>query len=512
MNDRRGMSRVSANAISNYIGQSYSMLIMLSSVPIYIKFLGAEAFGLIGFFVLLQNFTGLLDFGLSATINRQVARARASINGFASFKNLLRTIEVGFMIVSLAIIVTMYLSSSLLANNWIKSVKLNSDDISYCLELMALIISLKLYSTFYRSGINGFEDQVWNNKNFALINTLKYVGAIILLIFISQEITIYFEYQLVIAGFEVALLHRRLHRNISSHVISQRSIKIEWFEIAKIMPFSMSIAYTSAAVIVIMQLDKLLLSSSISLEELGYLNIISTITGLILVMATPIFLAYLPKITMLATNKQTVEMKSAYTEMTKLLTLFTATITAMIACNAPSILYAITGSIGAQVWGADVLIYYAIGTGFYVLGSAQYYILNAFGNLRLYVIGCTASLVILTPIIYLITQSYGVLGASRIWMFYGFTWFTVWGGLVHHKALPTFHLKWLMRDILPLLISVIIVTFIVSRLINIGHNESRILIVAEGLIIGTVVLIVNAFWLSSFRTLVKRKLNKNNLL
>jgi O-antigen/teichoic acid export membrane protein len=507
MSSRRGMSRVSNNAISNYIGQSYSMLITLASIPIYIKFLGTEAFGLIGFFVLLQNFTGLLDFGLSATINRQIALARARINGFATFRNLLRTIELGFIILSIVIIVTMYLSSSIIASSWINPVKLTSVDISYCLKLMAFIISLKLYSTFYRSGINGFEDQVWNNKNIALINTLKYVGGIVILISISRKITIYFEYQLIIAGFEVVLLYRRLYKNISDYIVDQKLIKIEWFEVAKIMPFSLSIAYTSATVIIIMQLDKLLLSSSISLEELGYLNIISTITGVILVMATPIFLAYLPKITMLTTNKKTVEMKSAYTEMTKLLTLLTATVTAMIACNAPGVIFAITGSVGAQIWGADALIYYAIGTGFYVLGSAQYYILNALGNLRLYVIGCSASLAILIPTIYLITQSHGVFGTSLIWMFYGFIWFIVWGGIVHHKALPTFHLQWLMKDILPLLISVILMTSIISRLINISHNESRILIIIEGTIIGVAVLLVNAFWLNGFRAKIKKICN-----
>ena len=69
-------ARVSHNAISNYIGQAYSMFITLASVPICIKYLGTEAYGLIGFFVLLQNFTSFLDFGLSITINRLIAQAK----------------------------------------------------------------------------------------------------------------------------------------------------------------------------------------------------------------------------------------------------------------------------------------------------------------------------------------------------------------------------------------------------------------------------------------------------
>lgn len=501
-------ARVSHNAISNYIGQAYSMFITLASVPIFIKYLGTEAYGLIGFFVLLQNFTSFLDFGLSITINRLIAQAKVIINGFAPFGYLLKAIEYGFMIVSIAITTTMYLNSDFISSKWIKSTTLAHTGIAYSLELMSLIIALKLYATFYRSGINGFEDQIWNNKVNILINTLKYGGSIVLLIFFSQNITTYFEYQLIIAVFEVIVLRQRFYKNMPNLVVYHRSDKIDWLEILKIVPFALSITYTSAAVIIIMQLDKLLLSSTISLKELGYLNVISSVTGLILVMATPIFLAYFPKITALAANNKAVEMRAVYTDMTKIVALITASATAMIACNAEGIIYAITGSRAAQAWSSEVLVYYAIGTGFYVLGSVPYYLLNSLGNLKLYVLGCTISLVFLTPAIFFIVQTYGVLGVSYLWMLYGFIWFILWGMLVHNKVLPKFHTQWLFKDIAPLVVSTGITTFIVSYLINISENESRALIVVQGLVIGAVILLTNAFWLKGFRVVLQNIFDK----
>ncbi|MDE2060547.1 MAG: hypothetical protein KGL31_00010 [candidate division NC10 bacterium] len=45
---------VKRNIIANTLGRGWSMLMGLVFVPLYIKFLGMEAYGLIGFFATLQ--------------------------------------------------------------------------------------------------------------------------------------------------------------------------------------------------------------------------------------------------------------------------------------------------------------------------------------------------------------------------------------------------------------------------------------------------------------------------
>lgn len=507
MNKQWGISKVSINVISNYIGQSYSVLITLASIPICIKYLGTEAYGLIGFFMLLQSFIVIFDFGLSATINHKIARARARLSGsdFKTLLDVLKVSEILFLLISIVFVALIYFGSTMLSNKWMKPVLLDQNTISYCLKLMGLIVGLKLYSTFYRSGINGFEDQIWNNKNNILINTFKYGGAITLVTFFSQEVKNYFEYQLIIAFAEMILLRKRIYKNIINHIGYSKSLKINWTEFYKLIPFSLSVAFTSGVAVVTMQLDKVLLSSIISLDAFGYLSIISTVTSLIFIMVTPVFSAYLPKITTLATKNQTVEMTAVYRQMTQIVALITASVTAMIACNAEGILYVISGNKAVQAWGAEILIYYAIGTGFYVLGSTQYYILNALGNLKIYVFCSTFFLIILAPIIFIIAKTYGVLGTSCTWMVYGFSWFIIWGAIVHHKVLPKFHTQWLLKDITPLLMSVSITTFIVSHVMNINESDSRGLIIAASLAIGIVILLINALWLNSFREVVMKK-------
>lgn len=43
------------NIVASYFSQAYVTLIGIVILPLYIKFMGAEAYGLIGFFTLLQE-------------------------------------------------------------------------------------------------------------------------------------------------------------------------------------------------------------------------------------------------------------------------------------------------------------------------------------------------------------------------------------------------------------------------------------------------------------------------
>ena len=52
------------------------------AVPFYIRFIGVEGYGLVGFYGTLRaTLNSFLDFGLTATINREIARYRHLLQG-----------------------------------------------------------------------------------------------------------------------------------------------------------------------------------------------------------------------------------------------------------------------------------------------------------------------------------------------------------------------------------------------------------------------------------------------
>ncbi len=62
------------NTIANFIGLGYTTIIGIVVLPFYLQYLGAEAFGLIGFFIALQAWLQLFDMGTSPMLSRQAAQ------------------------------------------------------------------------------------------------------------------------------------------------------------------------------------------------------------------------------------------------------------------------------------------------------------------------------------------------------------------------------------------------------------------------------------------------------
>ena len=65
---------VRRNAIANFVGQGWTALIGLAFIPIYIRLLGIEAYGLVGVFAVLQSWLAILDLGLTPTLSREMAK------------------------------------------------------------------------------------------------------------------------------------------------------------------------------------------------------------------------------------------------------------------------------------------------------------------------------------------------------------------------------------------------------------------------------------------------------
>ena len=66
----------------------------LAFVPLYIKFMGIESYGIVGIFASLQAIFSLLDMGLSTTLNRELARLSAIPSREQEMRDLLRTLEI----------------------------------------------------------------------------------------------------------------------------------------------------------------------------------------------------------------------------------------------------------------------------------------------------------------------------------------------------------------------------------------------------------------------------------
>lgn len=460
------------NAITSYIALGYTTVVGLIVLPMYLKYLGAEAYGLVGFFTLMQAWMNLFDVGISPTLGRYIAIARGNENGFEKFIKLLRSFEIIFFVLASISIVVLFLLSDWFSQSWIKAEQLNVDTISYCISIMGIIVGLRFFSSLYRSGIDGMEDQVWlNGVNIAIVS-LKFIGALILLHYITNDIKVFFEYQLFIGLIEVLLLSSRLYK-ILPNLCSNYGIHFSFSSVKETAPFAMSIAYTAGIQVVILQLDKLILSGRLSLSEFGYYALITVAANGIILFFSPLARAILPRMTLLISKGNIDEMLSIYRGATQVIMVLVVSISIVMGVYGGELLFAWTGNQNVVAWGKDVFLWLVMANAILAINSLQYSLQYAFGDLSLHVRGVTISAILQIPIIYYAATQYGAIGVAISWFVFRLIWFFIWTPLVHNKFVPKLHLKWLLGDIAPIMFLGIIGAFILNLFFNIV-SDSRI--------------------------------------
>ncbi|MDA8175353.1 MAG: oligosaccharide flippase family protein [Nitrospiraceae bacterium] len=452
------------NTIANYAGQGYTALIVIIMMPLYLRYLGAEAYGLVGFFIVMQAWFGLLDMGLSPTLSRQIAHARGlQGDGQMDLRVMLRTIEWIFLLTGAAVAAGVWMGSPWIAAHWLKVKTLPISEVVYCIRLMGIMMGLRWFASLYRGGIQGMEQMVWLGGANIVIATLRYVGLYVLLRWITQAPAYFFDYELAISVVGLCVLAFKFYRCLPPDRVAARFSPAVF---KRVLPFTGGMAYASAVWVLYTQIDKLILSKALSLKEFGYFTLVTVVSNGLISLIGPVSQAIMPRMTMLLSQGDKEAMDSVYHKATQ----FTASIVFPLAGTltifARQSLFAWTGSREASAWAGPVLSWYIMGTGILAVASFPYYLQYAYGKLKLHVLNNTVNVLVQGPVLAYAAFKYGAMGVAISWFVMRALWFSVFPYIVHRKFAPGIHGKWLKTDIFPSLAASLIVLGIINGIMR----------------------------------------------
>ena len=491
------LTPITINTLANYLGLIYAISLSIFIYPLYLHYLGAEALGLVGFFTLLQSWLQLLDMGLSPMLSRQIAASSGNEASLMDTKKLVRSLEIIFIGIALIVFISTLAGSQWIANEWLHIKHLSIEKVNISIILMGAILALRFISTVYRSGLQGMERQVWLNILNSLIATLRFLGALFLLIYVSQDIVDFFLYQLFVSTLELFLFLLSFYFFYPSK--KKIGFRFFWASLKPSLPFAGGIAFTAGLWIVITQIDKTILSTVLSLSEFGYFAIIIAFAAGITQLSSPISQAILPRMTALLARGEKQSMLDLYRQSTQIMAMIIFPVAAMVSTYSTEVIYAWTGSQEAAKWGGDVLSWYALGNGVLAISAFQYYLQFAHGNLKMHVVYNAISAIIQIPIIIYSAINFGALGVAITWFVLRVITFILWTPIVHHKFAPGIHIKWLLLDIAPFLLSSLCFIAIFQKMdINFySYERWQILIILS--LMGGVILLANLFISKSIR-------------
>jgi O-antigen/teichoic acid export membrane protein len=141
------------NIIAKYFGQGWRAAKVILFVPLYIKYLGVEAYGLIGIFAMVQVWLSLLDVGMKPALGREKSRFSGGALNVQSIWDLLRSIEIVSIFIALSISLIIWSASRRLATDWANSQSMPVDIVAIAFSLMGLVTALQFIESIYTSSL-----------------------------------------------------------------------------------------------------------------------------------------------------------------------------------------------------------------------------------------------------------------------------------------------------------------------------------------------------------------------
>jgi O-antigen/teichoic acid export membrane protein len=433
----------------------------LAFIPLYIRFLGIEAYGLIGIFALLQVWLSLLDLGLTPTISREMARFTGGGHDPQSIRDLLRSVEIIAFGVAGLVALAIWLTSGWLATHWLRAEALPLDVVANALRVMGIVVALRFVESIYRSSIIGLQHQVRLNAVVAVAATLRGAGAVLVLALISPSVTAFFVWQGVVSAISVCLLWWILHRSLPASTLSTR-LSLE--PLRNVWRFAAGTVLLTLLGLLLSQTDKVILSSILSLGSFAIYSLAYTGASAVRLLAIPIDQAVFPRLTQLYQEGDEAGLARLYHKATQYSAVLMGGIGLFLIVFGREVLALWTGDDDLATKTYAVLWILVIGMVLNGVMNTPFYLQMAAGWTDLLVKMNAVMVVVFVPMIYVLTQRFGVTGAAASWVLLNLAYVVVVVQVMHRRLLTNELKDWYTRDILLPLLAGAVAAFVLRQL------------------------------------------------
>ncbi len=277
------------NIFSNYVAVIWMGGMSILLIPVYLKLLGPEQWGLVAICMAVQGFLGLLDIGLSQIMVREISRN--SGNHFMESK-IFRIFSRFYMSLGLLGFIFGQISVSWLVLNWFK---LNID-LQIEADTVLRLVLIQFMFQFFNSASTGYwvgiQAQKLVNFRQCAFGTAKNIGAILLVFFSSADAISYVIPFAAISALEWALNHKLIIRQLGNPA----NVNVKIGEYKKIAYETSILAIGVLLGMLVSQIDRIILTRSIDSDVFGRYIVVANLGLAFIQLQSALFRAIGPRI------------------------------------------------------------------------------------------------------------------------------------------------------------------------------------------------------------------------
>ena len=436
---------VKANIVANYLSQAYIAVIGFVFVPVFIKYLGIEAFGLIAIFSILQSSLALLDMGMKPALGREMAKFTAGAHDAQSIRNLLRSVEIAAAAMATIVSLGALWSASWVASNWLNVQSLPLSAVRHAIVGMGVLCALRLVENIYSSSIAGLQRQVLQSLLSGSLVTSRALGAIAVLAWISPTVEAFFIWQVLISIITIPIFASVVYRELPT---CPRPARFSWDSVTGIWRFAGGVMTITLLSLLLTQSDKILLSRLLPLKVFAIYAVAGVLSSALYMLSTPIGAAFYPSFTQLITLNDVLALRLAYHRAAQLSAVVMGGAAIVLIVFADTVLSAWTGNHTLTQDAAPILRVLAFGTLLSGFMGIPYQMQLAYGWTKLTIKMNLVAVALLVPMLFLVVPRYGGIGAAWVWVGLnsGYLLFGIY--FMHLRMLPSEKWRWYGRDVI----------------------------------------------------------------
>jgi O-antigen/teichoic acid export membrane protein len=457
------MSALRHNILANYGGQVWMALMGVAFVPLYIRTLGMESYGLVGLMLSLQALSLLLDLGMGSVLNRELARRTHSAPTAHTIADLVRTFEWLLWPGALLIAVAIWLASGPLANHWLHPEHLTRERTMHAIAIMGLAVALQWPSSFYSNGLSGLERQPILNLINATFATLRGAGVLAVLWWVSPTIEAFMWWFAAMGACQSLVFAIVLWRVLPS--AGDRPARFQQHEIRAAGRFAGGLVAITALSVAVTQLDRIVLSAMRPLVDLGYFSLALSVAAGMGRMIQPMFNALYPRFSKLASLDEDRALSALYHISNQCLAVVVGAISAVLIVFSRDVLYLWTGDAATADKVALPLSILVAGTALNGLMNLPYALQLANGWTRLTIKANLLALLFGIPFCIWAVGHYGIDGAALLWLLINLGFVVIAIPFMHRRLLRGEMRSWYFKDLLPPILAAAVVALTAGRLL-----------------------------------------------
>lgn len=431
------------NIVANLLGGGWSALLAMLFVPMYLHFLGAEAFGLVGILTALQAVFGLFDLGIGATLNREMARLSATASDGMRERDLLKTFEAFYWSLAAAVGLVIMMLAGTIAHRWVHAQHLATSEITRSVAFMGCIVAFQFPFALYQAGLLGRQRQVMLNVITVSITTVRSAGAILIIWRVAPLVELFFAWQAFVMLIQVVItglvLRHDLPRPPQPSRVRLSLIREMWF-------FSASLAGNAVLGVLLSQSDKMLLARLLPLSQFGYYTLAGSIAAILWYVINPISTAFYPRFTQLLHTGDESRAVNTYHRACQVMAVVVLPVAATVAMFAHPLIWvwtrnpaladatALTASLlvcGTALNGLSILpVLLGVAAGFPYIITATNMVAAA----------------MIVPAIFYATRNFGISGAAVVWVVLNCLYILIAVPLVHGRVMTGEMWRWYGSD------------------------------------------------------------------